>query len=113
MCWSTRHRTPRRLFATATLQLLGDVTGSVAIAAGSTAQLSATVGRWKPQSHHLECPPGLQTALDDKASLTGTPTHVLRGTVVAPAVNSVKSAPYTLAGGGHETPRLPRTLMSR
>ena len=33
-----------QIVATATLQLLGDVTGSVAIAAGSTAQLSATGG---------------------------------------------------------------------
>ena len=53
-------------------------------------------------NHIISNVTGLQTALDDKASLTGTPT-TFTGTVVAPAVNSVKSAPYTLAGGDMNT----------
>ena len=90
-----------QIVATATLQLLGDVTGSVAIAAGSTAQLSATVVDGS-HNHIISNVTGLQTTLDDKASLTGTPT-TFTGTVVAPAVNSTKSAPYTLAGGDMNT----------
>lgn len=75
-----------QIVASSTLQLLGDVTGSATITAGSTAQLTAVVLD-DSHNHIIGNVDGLQTALDDKASLTGTPT-TFTGTVIAPPVNT-------------------------
>ena len=82
-----------QVVASATLQLAGDLTGSAAIVAGSTAQLTATVVD-NSHNHTIANIANLQTTLDNlqtdidgKADLSGDPV-TFTGSVIAPISTS-------------------------